>query len=194
MGFAAVEGHPLQEEEQEEDLVERARAGDGGAYEELVRLHSDIAFRIAYLAVGNAADAEEVAQEAFVKAFRALASFRPGSPFRPWLLRILANEASNRRRSAGRRAHLESRAVNEALIGDIAPSPETVAEALDERRELLRAVNGLGEDDRAVILHRFVLALSVEEAAAALGCAEGTVKSRLSRAVGRLRERMTERG
>ena len=189
-----MEGHPLQEEEQEEDLVERARAGDGGAYEELVRLHSDIAFRIAYLAVGNAADAEEVAQEAFVKAFRALASFRPGSPFRPWLLRILANEASNRRRSAGRRAHLESRAVNEALIGDIAPSPETVAEALDERRELLRAVNGLGEDDRAVILHRFVLELSVEEAAAALGCAEGTVKSRLSRAVGRLRERMTERG
>lgn len=185
-----MEGRPLQEGE----LVERARAGDGRAYEDLVRLHSEIAFRSAYLAVGSAADAEEVAQEAFIKAYRALPTFRPDLPFRPWLLRIVANEASNRRRSAGRRAHLESRAVNAAITGDTAPSPESVVEAEEERRALLFAINELGEEDQMVIAHRFVLELSVAECAAALGCAEGTVKSRLSRAVGRLRLRMKADG
>lgn len=190
LGFVAVEGRPLQERE----LVERAQAGDGRAYEDLVRLHSEIAFRSAYLAVGSPTDAEEVAQEAFIKAYRALPTFRPGSAFRPWLLRIVANEASNRRRSAGRRAHLESRAVNAAITGDAAPSPESVVEAEEERRALLLAINQLGEEDRMVIGHRFVLELSVAECAAALGCAEGTVKSRLSRAVARLRKRMQANG
>lgn len=189
-----MEGRSLPEEDQRDDLVERARSGDARGYEELVRLHSDIAFRTAYLAVGNAADAEDVAQEAFVKAYRALGSFRRGSPFRPWLLRIVANEASNRRRGAGRRAHLEIRAVQAALTGDDAPSPESVVEAGEERSALLLAIHELGTEDRSVILHRFVLELSVGETAAALGCAEGTVKSRLSRAVERLRVRMRADG
>ena len=181
-----MEGHPLEEE----DLVTRARAGDGSAYEELMRLHSQVVFRTAYLAVGNAADAEEVAQEAFLKAYRALARFRSGAPFRPWLLRIVSNEASNRRRAAGRRLHLGTSAISAALTGPPEPSPESVVEAGEDRRALLRAVGELAEEDRTVILHRFVLELSVEETAAVLGWPEGTVKSRLSRAVEKLRRRL----
>ena len=93
--------------------MERARRGDEDAYEELVRAHQGIAFRTAYLLAGNAADAEEAAQDGFVKAYRALGRFRAGSPFRPWLLQIVANEARNRRRSSGRRAALALRAAAE---------------------------------------------------------------------------------
>ena len=76
-----------------------------------MRAHQDIAFRVACLAGGSAAEAEEAAQEAFVKAWRALDRFRAGAPFRPWLLAIVANEARNRRRAAGRRAGLALRAA-----------------------------------------------------------------------------------
>src|SRR5918992_1106220 len=93
----------------ESELVERARRGDERAYEELVRQHQGIAFRTAYLVAGDAGDAEEAAQEGFVKAYRALGRFRRGAPFRPWLLQIVANEARNRRRSSGRRAGLAAR-------------------------------------------------------------------------------------
>ena len=84
-------------------MVELARAGDDDAYAALVRAHQDVAFRTAMLITANAADAEEAAQDAFVKAYRALHRFRAGEPLRPWLLTIVANEARNRRRSAGRR-------------------------------------------------------------------------------------------
>ena len=89
-------------------------------------MHQSIAFRTAYLLTGSAADAEEAAQTAFVKAWSALPRFRRGAPFRPWLLRIVANEAHNRRRAAGRRAAFELRAA-EALPADATPSPEGAA-------------------------------------------------------------------
>src|SRR5205085_4990351 len=110
-----VEGRPL---------IERARMGDARAFEELVAVHTQIAFRTAYLITGSAADAEEAAQDGFVKAWRALGRFRPGAEFRPWLLKIVANEAHNRRRSAARRERLSLRAVAEARPGDAVPSPE----------------------------------------------------------------------
>jgi RNA polymerase sigma-70 factor (ECF subfamily) len=152
-----------------------------------VQRYSDLAFRTAYLITGSAADAEDATQEGFMKAFRALPGFRVGSPPRPWMLRIVANEARNRRRSTGRRSHLELRVAEGLRTGDAAPSPETAAEAAEERRTLLRALNSLRDDDRLVISCRYLLDLSGEETAEALGCAEGTVKSRLSRALGRLR-------
>src|SRR5882724_4697658 len=95
----------------EAELIARAKRGDAAAYEELVRIYQGIALRTAYLFAGNAADAEEAAQDGFVKAHRALWRFRAGAPFKPWLLRIVANEARNRRRSAGRRAALALRAA-----------------------------------------------------------------------------------
>jgi len=173
---------------EDSELVERARRGDEGAYEELVRAHQGIAFRTAYVLAGNASDAEEAAQEAFVKAYRALGRFRRGSPFRPWLLRIVANEARNRRRSAGRRAALSLRAAADESSGDAAPSPEGVLLADEERGRLLAAVNKLREEERLVIACRFFLELSEEETAAALDVRLGTVKSRTSRALEHLRE------
>jgi RNA polymerase sigma-70 factor, ECF subfamily len=173
---------------EDSELVERARRGDEGAYEELVRAHQGIAFRTAYVIAGNASDAEEAAQDAFVKAYRALGRFRRGSPFRPWLLRIVANEARNRRRSAGRRAALSLRAAADESSGDAAPSPEGVLLADEERGRLLASVNELREEERLVIACRFFLELSEEETAAALDVRLGTVKSRTSRALEHLRE------
>ena len=172
----------------EEELVERAKRGDDDAYEELVRAYQGIAFRTAYLVARSAADAEDAAQEGFVKAHRALGRFRRGSPFRPWLLQIVANEARNRRRSAGRRAGLALRAAAEGPSGGAAPSPEGALLAGEEHEHLLAAVNALREEERLVIACRYFLELSEEETAAALGVRIGTVKSRTSRALDRLRE------
>jgi RNA polymerase sigma-70 factor (ECF subfamily) len=179
-----VEGPPLEEDE----VVERAKRGDAAAYEELVRRHTQIAFRTACLVTGSAADAEDVAQEAFVKAWSALPRFRAGEPFRPWLLQIVGNEARNRRRAAGRRAAMELRVSEGLRVGPAAPSPEAEAEAAEERAALLRALSGLPDDDRHVIACRHLLQLSVEETATVLALPEGTVKSRLHRALGRLRQ------
>jgi RNA polymerase sigma factor (sigma-70 family) len=183
-----VVSRPLDENE----LVERARRGDEDAYEELVRAYQGIAFRMAYVVAGSAADAEEAAQEGFVKAHRALDRFRPGAPFRPWLLQIVANEARNRRRSAGRRWALAVRAAEEGSSGGAAPSPEGTLLAGEDRERLLAAVNGLREEERLVIACRYFLELSEEETAAALGIRRGTVKSRASRALARLREELGE--
>jgi RNA polymerase sigma-70 factor (ECF subfamily) len=184
-----VVGRPLDETE----LVERARRGDGRAYDLLVEQHQEVAFRAAYLVTGSAEDAEDAAQEGFVKAYRALARFRRGAPFRPWLLQIVTNEARNRRRSAGRRAGLALRIAGEQSSGDAAPSPEAQLLGRERRRALLAALAGLREDDRLVIGCRYFLELSEEETAATLGWRRGTVKSRLSRALDRLRERLGER-
>ena len=116
---AAVEGRPRQER----DLVLLAQAGDARAYEELVRIHHEIAFRVAYVITRNAADAQDAAQEGIVKAWRALGRFRAGEPLRPWLLQIVANEARNRVRSTGRRDRLALLAASVVSSGEAAPSP-----------------------------------------------------------------------
>jgi RNA polymerase sigma factor (sigma-70 family) len=179
-----VEGRPPAEGE----LVLRAQRGDDGAFAELVRPHEEVAFRLAYVIAGSAAEAEDAVQDALVKAWRALGRFRRGSPFRPWLLRIVANEARNRRRSSGRRAALALRAAREVGSADAAPSPETAVLAADERARLLAALDGLPEDARVVLACRFLLDLSEAETAAALDVRPGTVKSRTARALDRLRE------
>ena len=181
------------------ELVMRARNGDTAAYERLVERHAGIAFRTASVLAGSAADAEEATQDAFVKAHRALGRFRPGAPWRPWLLQIVANEARNRRRSAGRRVRLELRAADH-MIGTggaaglgLAASPESVV-LLAERDAALRGALGtLTERDREVVYLRYFLDLSETEMSAVLGCRPGTVKSRLSRALQRLRAAVEER-
>ena len=175
---------------EETELVARARAGDAAAYEEIVRAHQAIAFRTAYLITGDESDAQEAAQDGFVKAYRALGRFRRGAPFRPWLLRIVANEARNRRRSAGRRQGLALRVAADAPSGDAAPSPEAALLSRESLEQVLGAVERLSEDHRDAIACRFFLDLSEDETAAALGVRRGTVKSRLSRALERLREEL----
>ncbi len=151
-------------------------------------MHQAIAFRTAFLYTGSAEDAEEAAQVAFVKAYGALGRFRRTKPFRPWLLAIVANEARNRRRAAGRRAALTLRAAAESRPGDAAPSPEAALLVRERRGLLLRTLEKLPEDQRLVVSCRYLLDLGEAETAVALGIRRGTVKSRLSRALDRLRE------
>jgi RNA polymerase sigma factor (sigma-70 family) len=177
----------------EDELVERARRGDGAAFGSLVRNHQEIAFRTAYLITRNAADAEDAAQDGFVKAHRALARFRRGAPFRPWVLQIVANEARNRRRATGRRDALALRAaVAEGPSGGAAPSPEGTVLDRERHELLLGALERLRDEDREVLGCRYLLELSEEETAAALDLRRGTVKSRTARALERLRVELGE--
>ncbi len=178
-----MEGRPLDDTA----LVERARNGDVNAYETLVQHYQELAFRVAYQVTGDAADAEDAAQEAFVNAYYALGRFRPGASFRPWLLRIVANEARNRRMAAHRRTTLAQRALVAQTSGEAAPSPEKAAEADEFRATLVAGLRRLRVDDRLILAYRLFFDLSEAEMAEALKCPKGTVKSRLSRALGRLR-------
>lgn len=176
-----------QVQQTDDALVERARRGDVAAFEQLVARHQAVAFRTAYVLCRNAADAEEAAQDGFVKAYAALARFRAGAPLRPWLLTIVANEARNRARAAARRGHLAQRAGDAARTPAAAPSPEALAVGGERDADLRAALAQLDERDREVLWLRFFAGLSEGETAAALDCRAGTVKSRTSRALERLR-------
>ena len=188
MGSDSVEGR----EAEDAELVERSRHGDADAYAELVTRYQALAARTAYVITGSDADAEEAAQEGFVKAFYALDRFRAGAPFRPWLLRIVANEAINRRKAAGRRPTVDLSVASDRPSLDTALSPEGAALASERRASVLEALGRLREGDRLVIAYRYFFDLSEAEMAEALGAARGTVKSRLHRALGRLRTAMGE--
>jgi RNA polymerase sigma factor (sigma-70 family) len=179
-----VEGRPLDDQE----LVERAKGGDTGAYGELVKRYQGIAYRTAFMVTREPGDADDAAQTGFTKAYYALGRFRAGAPFRPWLLKIVMNEARNRVRARGRRATAELKVAEGRPTGDAAPSPEAAALATEDAQRLLGAVNELGEKDRLVVTCRYFLEMSEAETAAVLGWRLGTVKSRLSRALERLRE------
>ena len=178
-----MEGRPLDDLA----LVERARTGDVNAYEALVQQYQQLAFRVAYQVTGDAADAEDAAQEAFVNAYYALGRFRPGAPFKPWLCRIVANEARNRRMAAHRRTALAERAHRAHASGEAAPSPEAAAEADEFRETLVETLGRLRDDDRLILSYRLFFDFSEADMADALKCPKGTVKSRLSRALARLR-------
>ena len=159
-----------------------------------MRGYQEVAFRTAYLITGDASEAEDATQEAFVKAYRALGRFRSGARFRPWLLAIVANEARNQRRSASRRASMFLRATREHTPENSLSSPEAAVLSAERREELLETLGGLREEARWAIACRYFLGLSEEETAAILGCARGTVKSRLSRALGSLRAEIAKEG
>lgn len=166
-------------------LVGQARQDDPVAWSAIVLRYQEPVFRLAYLILGDAADAEDVAQEAFVRAWRALDRFDADRPLRPWLLSITANLARNRRRGLGR--------YWAALQRAFAAEPKVYQAAPDEggnhdARRLREAVSRLSEDAQAIVYLRYFLGLSEAEAAATLGIPAGTAKSRLSRALGRLRD------
>ena len=173
----------------ETTAVLKAQRGDVEAYAAIVRAYQQTAFRAAYLVTRNAADAEEAVQDAFVKAWQALRRFDNTRPLRPWLLRIVVNEARNRRRSAGRHNAIAQRAIDEASGGAV-PPPEASVGARDLSKTMLNAVDSLPEEHRLVVAARYFLDLSESETASVLQLRAGTVKSRLSRALARLREEL----
>ncbi len=169
-------------------MIARVRSGEPEAYAEPVRAHTGIALRAA-VALGAGAEAEDVVQAAFFKAYQSLGRFREGSAFRPWLLRIVANETRNTVRSAGRLRAATGREA--ALLGAGPVIPESAdpagAALAEERRALLLAALGeLNEDQRRVVTYRYLLEMDEAETAEALGWPRGTVKSRLNRGLRKL--------
>ncbi|MFN8440566.1 MAG: RNA polymerase sigma factor [Caldilineaceae bacterium] len=162
-----------------------ARQGDEQAWLALVRQYQTIVFRFAWLLLDDADEADDVAQETFIRAFRSLDSFDLERPLRPWLLQIAKHLASNRRRSLRRYVAALGRWLRHqsAELDDPIVHYSQVAVA----DELRQAVQRLDEADQEVIYLRYFLELSVAESAEALNVAPGTIKSRLSRALNRLR-------
>jgi RNA polymerase sigma-70 factor (ECF subfamily) len=166
--------------------IARARQGDENAWLHLVREHQEALFRLSYLILGNtfsAGDAQDVTQEAFVRAYLHLDQFDEGRPLRPWLLGIAANLARNRRRSAGR----YWAAVKRWWQNQDAAVQPPAHERRSEQRELWQAVQQLSRRAQEVIYLFYFMELSEAETAQALSVPPGTVKSRLHRARKQLR-------
>ena len=184
--------YPDAERQLDLELVERARAGDRAAFGDLVRRHQHVSLRLAYVICGSKEEAEDAVQDAFVNAYRALATFRPDGELRPWLMRIVANQAKNRVRSTSRRSRLTERvaAIDPAASPSgrrtvVAPDESAIAGA--DAAAVVAAIAHLPERERLAIAYRYFAGFSEAEIVAALGWPAGTVKSRLSRGVGRLR-------
>lgn len=176
------------DERSDAELIGAAKAGDPAAFGALVARHQRSAVRIAAVALGSADGADEVAQDAFVKAHRALGLFRTGAPFEPWLFRIVTNTARNLLRRERRQAGLALRSAQLATVDELAP--DEIASHRADRTRLLEAINRLNADDRLILTYRWYHELGEAEIARALGCPRGTVKSRLSRALSRLRNEL----
>ena len=165
----------------EAEMVARARTGDNLAWETLVRQHQEPVFRLAYLLLGDPEDAKDIAQEAFIRTYQHLDRFDETRPLRPWLMRVASNLALNRNRSLSRYWRILERAARQQPAEHTSPDPGDV-------EELWQAIRRLKHDDQQVIYLRYFLEVSEAEMASTLEIPRGTVKSRLNRALGRLRE------
>lgn len=168
------------------EAIARSRDGDLDAYAVLVARYTLRAHRAAYL-LGAGEDADDVVQDAFVKAFRHLSRFRAGEPFGPWLLRIVANETKNLVRSRRRRDALVMRLSVLEPDASTADLPADEVLAGERRARLLAAMNALPDSERQVLVCRYFLDLSETETAQVLRWPLGSVKSRTWRALNRLR-------
>jgi RNA polymerase sigma-70 factor (ECF subfamily) len=181
---------PLTPVEGERDFLARAKGGDHDAYARLVRPYEHVAYRVAAAITGREADAEEAMQNGFVKAYRSLHRFRPGAAFRPWLLRIVVNEAHNVLRAERRHQRLGTRAAEQREAASAGPD-----EALIDREEVetvLRALSRLGEADRVAVALRYFAELPDAEAAALVGVSAEAYRVRLVRARRRLQALLEE--
>ncbi len=186
----------------EQALIERVRAGDNEAFYELVRPHERAIFVSAYSILQDQSEAEDVAQETVLKAFRNLHQFRGDAKFGTWLITIALNEARMRLRSR-QRARLESLDTSADEESDYVPIqlrdwreiPSQALERQELRQALARALAALDDKDREVLVLRDVQLLNVAETARVLGISPGNVKVRLLRARLQMRDRLvTELG
>ena len=169
----------------ESTLIRHATDGDAAAWEPLVLAHQEAVFRLCYLLLGDPDDAEDIAQETFLRAWKYLRRFNAARPLRPWLLSIASNLASNRRRSAGRYLSALVRAFRNEPASSTSIEEKSTQQL--EASQLWKAVQTLSLPDQQIVYLRYFLELSVAETATVLNIAEGTVKSRLNRALDRLR-------
>jgi RNA polymerase sigma-70 factor, ECF subfamily len=172
----------------EQSVIARAQRGEVQAFEALVHQYERLAFRAAWLITHDEHEAADAAQEAFLRAYRALGSFKVGQPFRPWLLRIVTNLALNRVQAAQRRTRMTERFGELMVAGADTPSPERKVAEREQSERLAQAVGKLSRDEQALIALRYFLELPEIEVAQALNVPLGTIKSRLHRTLARLRE------
>lgn len=195
----AIESKVGQPANDETKLVDAARGGDVGAFEQLVKRYDRNVFRIAQHITQNREDAEDVVQDAFLKAFQNLGQFQGQSKFYTWLVRIAVNEALMRlrRRRPERMVSIDEDVKTEEdsiprEIADWSPNPEQLYNQGELKEILQKTIQGLPESFRTVFILRDVEGLSTEETADALGLSVPAVKSRLLRARLQLRERLTK--
>lgn len=167
----------------EAQQIKQARQGDQAAWEALMRAHQEPVFRLAYLLLGHPDEAEDIAQETFLRAYKALDGFDTERPLRPWLLRIASNLAHNRHRSLGRYLSALTRFAQQ----DPDSIKSTIIEPDDESHTLWQAVKKMTRPFQEVIYLRYFLDMSEKEMADTLEVPAGTVKSRLHRALSKLR-------
>jgi RNA polymerase sigma-70 factor, ECF subfamily len=172
----------------ERTLLERAQRGEVAAYEALVRAYETPAFRAAYLITRDEHEAADAAQEAFVRAYRGLGSFRLDEPFRPWLMRIVTNQALNRIQALKRREKMTERYAKVLNETSEMPNAQRSLETREQNEKLMRAVTRLKPDEQVLITLRYFLELPESEVAQTLHIPQGTVKSRLHRTLAKLRE------
>jgi len=172
-----------------ERLVEKAADGDAAAFGELYDIHVDLIYRHIYYRVGNTSDAEDLTQQVFINAWKAIGRFRKkSSPFAAWLMTISRNALIDFYRARKDKVSLDD---DYDKVSD-ETGPAQVAEKLSERRELMKFIARLPEDHREVILLRFIEDYSFGEIAAALGKSEGAVRVTLHRALKKMRSLMEE--
>lgn len=176
----------------QEKIIARARRGDADAFEQLVVAYRDQVFRLALRMCGSEADADEVAQEAFLSAWKALPNFRGESQFSTWLYQLTTHAAIDLMRREKRQ--IAAADITEVSAADPAPSPQQQTEQSEQREIVRDAILQLAPEQREVVVLRFMEELSYEEIGAVLKLPSGTVKSRLNRAKAQLKEILSKSG
>ena len=186
----------------QKNIIARARRGDAGAFEQLVETYRDQVYRIALRMCGNAADADEAAQEAFLAAWKGLPNFRGDSQFSTWLYQLTTHAAIDLMRREKRQIAAEAQDqarhpaedMTEVSAPDPAPGPQQQAERRETQEAVRDAILQLTPEYRQIVVLRFLEDLSYEEIGAALKLPSGTVKSRLNRAKSQLKDILSKSG
>lgn len=173
-------------------LISRARGGDRDAFGALVEQYRDNVYRLAYRMCGNAYDADEAAQEAFVAAWRALPNFRGDAKFSTWLYRLTTNAAIDVMRREKR--HQTVGDGEKMELADDADSPQETVERTEQQEAVQKALATLSEEYREVLLLRYMEELDYAEIADVLQLPSGTVKSRINRAKAALKAALLKSG
>lgn len=173
-------------------LISRARGGDREAFGALVEQYRDNVYRLAYRMCGNAYDADEAAQEAFVAAWRALPNFRGDAKFSTWLYRLTTNAAIDVMRREKRHQTVGDGEMVD--LADDADSPQETVERTEQQEAVQKALATLSEEYREVLLLRYMEELDYAEIAEVLQLPSGTVKSRINRAKAALKTALLKSG
>ena len=173
----------------DDEAIGQCKEGHRDAFRHLVDRYKDVLFGTAVLMTGNRAVSEEIVQEALLSAWRGIGGFKRGRPFKPWVVRILVNEVLARQR----RKSIPTVPLSDMELNAV-PSGEDEAGAFEGRDAVRQAISDLVPEQRQVVVLRYFAELTVPEVARAIGVREGTVKSRLHRALARLRESLEEAG